>query len=131
MNLFQRFFAVMAVLALLPLGVASLQMIRVHSLAQQQLTDIVFMELPAVGAKAVAGKEIANVESVKAVSPVYAPVSGEVIAVNESLTDAPEKVNQSPFDEGWMIKIKMDNPSEADALLTAAAYKELIAAESH
>ena len=103
----------------------------ISDFAQQQLTDIVFVELPAVGAKAVAGKEIANVESVKAVSPVYAPVSGEVVEVNEALTDAPEKVNQSPYGEGWMIKIKMDNPADADALLTAAAYKELIAAEGH
>jgi len=103
----------------------------ISDFAQQQLTDIVFVELPAVGTKAVAGKEIANVESVKAVSPVYAPVSGEVVEANEALTDAPEKVNSSPYDEGWMIKIKMDNPADADALLTAAAYKELIAAESH
>ena len=99
--------------------------------AQQQLTDIVFVELPAVGARAEAGKTIATVESVKAVSDVYAPVNGEVIEINESLPDAPEKVNKSPYSEGWMVKIKMDDPAEADKLMPAAEYKEFIAAESH
>jgi glycine cleavage system H protein len=99
--------------------------------AQQQLTDIVFVELPAVGAKAVAGKAIATVESVKAVSDVFSPLNGEVVEVNESLPDAPELLNKSPYDDAWLAKIKMDNPADAEVLLSSAAYKELIAAEGH
>ena len=97
--------------------------------AQHQLTDIVFVELPAVGARAEAGKAIAPVDSVKAVSDVYAPVNGEVIEVNEPLPDSPDLMNRSPYGEGWILKLKMDNPADADKLMSAAEYKELIAAE--
>jgi glycine cleavage system H protein len=98
--------------------------------AQHHLTDIVFVELPAVGTKAVAGKTIATVESVKAVSDVYSPLSGEVIEINESLPDAPDLLNKSPYDQGWMFKVKMYNPKEADALLSASEYKKVIVEEA-
>lgn len=102
--------------------------IGITDFAQHQLTDIVFVELPAVGARAEAGKAIATVESVKAVSDVCAPVSGKVVEVNESLPDAPDLINKSPYDQGWLLKIKMDDPAEADKLMSAEQYKELIAA---
>ncbi len=99
--------------------------------AQHQLTDVVFVELPEVGASAEAGKPIAAVESVKAVSDVYAPVSGEVIEVNDALRDAPELINTDPYGEGWIFKLKMSDPSAADALMNAEQYKEHAASESH
>ncbi len=105
--------------------------IGITDFAQQQLTDIVFVELPSPGARAEAGKTIATVESVKAVSDVYAPVSGEVLEVNESLPDSPEKVNKSPYDEGWMVLIKADDPADAEKLMSAARYKEHIAEAGH
>lgn len=101
----------------------------ISDFAQEQLTDVVFVELPPVGKVLKTGDEIAQVESVKAVSPVYSPVSGEVIEVNDSLPDAPEKVNNSPYDEGWMVKLKASDAAEADSLMSAAQYKEFIAAE--
>jgi glycine cleavage system H protein len=101
----------------------------ISDFAQEQLTDVVFVELPENGKTVKAGEEIAQVESVKAVSPVYSPVGGEVVEVNDSLPDAPEKVNNSPYGDGWMVKLKMSDPAEADALMSAAEYKEFIAAE--
>ncbi len=99
--------------------------------AQQQLTDVVFVEMPEVGAAAEAGKPIAAVESVKAVSDVYAPVSGEIIEVNDALRDAPELINTDPYGEGWIFKLKMSDPSAAAALMNAEQYKEHAASESH
>ncbi len=97
--------------------------------AQQQLGDIVFAELPAVGTKVNRGDTVATVESVKSVSDVYAPVSGEVTAVNTALEAAPETINKDPHGEGWIAMIKPDDPKEIDSLLDAAAYEKLIAAE--
>jgi glycine cleavage system H protein len=95
------------------------------------LGDLVFVELPEVGGSVDAGGESAVVESVKAASDVYAPVSGQVVAINEELADAPETINQDPFGDGWMFKIEMTAPTQLDQLLDAAAYKEIIESEEH
>jgi len=91
--------------------------------AQCRLGDIVFLELPAVGAALEAGKPLGVVESVKAVFEIFAPVSGEVVEVNGELRDAPEKVNSDPHGAGWLIKVRLKNPAEADALMDAATYE--------
>ena len=96
--------------------------------AQSQLGDVVFVELPATGKVLKQGDEAAVVESVKAASEVYAPVSGEVIAVNESLPDAPGTVNEDPLGKGWFIKIKLSDPDQLDALMDQAAYTAHIGA---
>lgn len=93
--------------------------------AQYQLGDLVYIELPEVGREVEAGKEMAVVESVKAASDVYAPVSGTVLAVNPALDANPEKVNQSPYADAWMLKLQVANPAEADKLLSAADYTGL------
>ncbi|HMG32533.1 MAG TPA: glycine cleavage system protein GcvH [Blastocatellia bacterium] len=98
--------------------------------AQNQLGDVVYVELPKIGDKFDAADPFGSVESVKAVSEIYMPVSGSVIEVNSSLNDAPEKVNTDPYGEGWMIRIKIDNPAEVDALLSAAEYEDYIKEES-
>ena len=95
--------------------------------AQQQLGDIVYVELPAAGTRVEAGKEAAVVESAKAASEVYAPVSGEVVAVNEAITDDPAKVNADPLGEGWFLTIKLDDPAALDALMDEAAYAAFVA----
>ena len=92
--------------------------------AQDQLGDIVFVELPEVGDSLDKGEEFGTVESVKAVSELYMPVGGEIVAVNSALEDNPEWVNNTPYAEGWMIEIKPDNPSEIDDLLANDAYLE-------
>jgi len=94
--------------------------------AQKELTDVVFVELPRVGQKVTAAKECAVVESVKAASDIYAPVSGEITAVNEELGANPALVNTDPYGKGWFFKIKIGNPSELDQLLTAQAYEKSI-----
>ena len=96
--------------------------------AQSQLGDVVFIELPAAGKELKQGDEAAVVESVKAASEVYAPVSGTVIEVNEGLPDSPSTVNEDPLGKGWFIKIKLSNPAELDALMDDAAYKAHIGA---
>ncbi|MGB5987213.1 MAG: glycine cleavage system protein GcvH [Desulfobacterales bacterium] len=96
--------------------------------AQDQLGDIVFVELPEIGAKFAQGDEFGTVESVKAVSELYTPLSGEVIAINETLEDAPEKVNQEPYRGGWMVKIKPDDPAQLEALMDKAAYLAMLKA---
>ena len=90
--------------------------------AQDQLGDIVFVELPEVGDTLGKDEEFGTVESVKAVSELYMPLAGEIVAVNSSLEDAPEKVNNTPYGDGWMIEIKAENPSELDALMDNDAY---------
>ena len=90
--------------------------------AQDQLGDIVFVELPEVGDTLEKGEEFGTVESVKAVSEIYMPVAGEITAVNASLEDAPEKVNNTPYGDGWMIEIKAENPAELDELMDSDAY---------
>ena len=88
--------------------------------AQNQLGDVTYVDLPAVGAQLVAGKEFGSIESVKAASELYAPVSGSVIAVNEVLVDAPETINQSPYGDGWMVRVSLS--AEPAGLLNAADY---------
>jgi len=91
--------------------------------AQKQLGDVVFVELPEIGKKLDKGAVVAVVESVKAASEVFTPTAGEVVAVNEALTDSPGKVNEAPEGEGWFVKLKLANPGELDALMDEAAYK--------
>lgn len=91
--------------------------------AQEQLGDVVFVDLPAIGKKVEKGKELAVVESVKAASEVYAPVSGEVVEVNDGLGDAPGTVNEDALGKGWFAKVKMSNKAELDGLMDDAAYK--------
>ena len=98
--------------------------------AQELLGDVVFVELPEVGREVDAGEEFSLVESVKAASDIYAPVGGEVIAINESLEDEPEMVNSEPFDGGWIVKIKLADAGELDKLLDAEAYAATIAEEA-
>jgi glycine cleavage system H protein len=95
--------------------------------AQEALGDIVYVELPEVGATVKAGETYAEVESVKAVSDVYAPMSGVVSAVNETVVDAPEILNKSPYEDGWLVKITMSDPGEAGNLMSAAEYETLLA----
>ncbi|MFO7813711.1 MAG: glycine cleavage system protein GcvH [Pelovirga sp.] len=100
--------------------------IGISDFAQSQLGDVVFVELPEVGDELEAGKPFGVVESVKAVSDVYSPLSGEVVEINEELPDTPETLNTSPYEDGWLIKIRLSNPQELDDLLDADAYQELI-----
>jgi glycine cleavage system H protein len=95
--------------------------------AQQQLGDIVYVELPAVGTMVEAGKEAAVVESAKAASEVYAPVSGEVVAVNAAIADDPAKVNADPMGEGWFLTVKLADPKALDGLMDEAAYAAFVA----
>ncbi|MCC6887887.1 MAG: glycine cleavage system protein GcvH [Hyphomicrobiales bacterium] len=99
--------------------------------AQEKLGDLVFVELPAVGAKLDRGAVAATVESVKAASEVYAPVTGEVVAVNDRLAAEPGLVNAAPTGDGWLFKIKVTATAELDSLLDEAAYQALIAADPH
>ena len=94
--------------------------------AQDQLGDIVFVELPEAGDTFAKGEEFGTVESVKAVSEIYMPVAGEIVAINSSLEEAPEKVNNSPYGDGWMIEIKAQNASEVDDLMNNDAYLETL-----
>jgi len=94
--------------------------------AQDLLGDMVFVELPDVGDNVSTGDDVAVCESVKAASDIYAPVSGEVIAVNESLEDAPELVNSDAFGEGWLFKIKLDDANEVESLLDAESYQNIL-----
>jgi glycine cleavage system H protein len=97
--------------------------------AQKELGDIVFVELPRVGTRIERGKTLGSVESVKAVSDVYAPVSGEVVEVNEALAGTPETINADPHGGGWLVKMRLSAPQELDSLLSAADYGAYIAAE--
>ncbi|MGQ9917579.1 MAG: glycine cleavage system protein GcvH [Bryobacteraceae bacterium] len=94
--------------------------------AQKELGDIVYVDLPKPGATVEAGKALGSVESVKAVSDIYSPVSGEVVAVNELLTAAPEKLNEDPHGAAWLVKIRLSNPSELDGLMGASDYQAYI-----
>jgi glycine cleavage system H protein len=99
--------------------------------AQELLGDLVFVELPEVGDTVDAGNECAVVESVKAASDVYSPVSGEVIAVNEALADAPETVNQDAFGDGWLFQVKLSDSAQLEDLMDAEAYAEIVESEEH
>jgi glycine cleavage system H protein len=100
--------------------------IGVTDYAQSELGDIVFIELPSVGDKITKGESFGTIEAVKAVSDLFAPVSGEVLEVNEDLNDTPEKINESPYDEGWMIRVRIDDESELETLLSPDAYSDVI-----
>lgn len=100
--------------------------IGITDFAQDQLGDVVFVELPAVGTMVEAGKPFGVVESVKAVSDVYAPISGEVVEINEELPDTPELINTSPYEDAWMIKIRPTAASDIDDLMDADAYREFV-----
>ena len=97
--------------------------------AQELLGDLVYVELPEQGSSVAAGDSVGVIESVKAASDTYAPVSGEVVEVNEELEDAPERINQDPYGDGWMYKISMEDPEEVGDLLDSEAYSEAIADE--
>jgi glycine cleavage system H protein len=97
--------------------------------AQKELGDIVYVDLPRVGTKVEQAKVMGSVESVKAVSDIYSPLSGEVIEINGLLATAPEKLNESPHGDGWMVKIRLSVPAEVQALLSAADYSKFVAEE--
>ena len=105
--------------------------IGITAFAQEQLGDVVFVELPKVGAQVSAMKTFGVVESVKAVSDLYAPLSGEVVEANAELAKKPETVNADPYGQGWMIVVKLTDPKELDALLTAQGYEQFIAEAAH
>jgi glycine cleavage system H protein len=94
--------------------------------AQDALGEVVFYEPPEVGKDVKKDEAYAEVESVKAVSDIYAPLSGEVTEVNSAVSETPEKINQDPYGDGWLVKVKLSDPSEADELMDAAAYKKLL-----
>jgi glycine cleavage system H protein len=96
--------------------------------AQKELGDIVYVDLPKVGAEVAQGKSVGSVESVKAVSDIYCPVSGEVTEVNELLSQAPEKLNEDPHGAAWLVKIRLANPAEIEQLLTASDYQTYVGA---
>jgi len=100
----------------------------ITAFAQEQLGDIVFVELPGAGKQVGKGEQLGNIESVKAVSELFAPVAGEVVAVNAALQDHPELLNQDPFGEGWLVRLKVA-PDAAAGLLDAAAYEKFLAEE--
>jgi glycine cleavage system H protein len=101
--------------------------IGISDYAQHELGDVVFVEFPAVGTKVEAGKTFGTVESVKAVSEIYAPANGEVVEINGELQNRPETINSDPHGSGWLIKVKLANPAELNTLMDAAAYEAYIA----
>ncbi|MBN2397642.1 MAG: glycine cleavage system protein GcvH [Deltaproteobacteria bacterium] len=98
----------------------------VNDYAQDQLGDIVFVELPEIGDTFEKGEEFGTLESVKAVSEIYMPVGGRIVAVNDALSDAPELINQEPYNSGWMIEIEPDDPDEIHTLMTSTEYMEML-----
>ena len=103
-----------------------LAVVGITDYAQSQLGDVVYVELPEIGRQVEKGKEAAVVESVKAASEVYAPVSGEVVEVNEALAADPARVNADPIGEGWFIKLRLDDPKQLDTLMDEEAYKRFV-----
>lgn len=95
--------------------------------AQEALGDIVYIELPEVGTEVSAGTTYAEIESVKAVSDVYAPLSGTIVETNEEVVDAPELINESPYEDGWLIKVKVSDPAELEELMSAEEYEQILA----
>ena len=94
--------------------------------AQNELTDIVYVELPEIGKEVKKGEELCVVESVKSVSEIYAPVSGRIVTVNKKLEDSPEIINESPYDDGWLVELEIKDKSEIDDLLDAESYRRVI-----
>jgi glycine cleavage system H protein len=99
--------------------------------AQKELGDIVYVELPAVGKKFAMGEAFGSIESVKAVSEIYAPLEMEIVSVNSTVSDQPELINQDPHGKGWLVKVKLGNIADLDSLLSAGEYEELISQEKH
>ncbi len=99
--------------------------------AQKELGDVVFVELPEVGRRLKSGEEFGTIESVKAVSEVYSPVAGEVVEVNETLRDHPERINEEPYGAGWILKVRLAEPGEVGKLMDAAAYRGLVGKGGH
>jgi len=97
--------------------------------AQHELGDVVFVEMPKIGAKLTAGKPLGTVESVKAVSEIYSPATGEVTAINDALADSPEKINTDPHASAWLVKLKLANPADVSSLMDAAAYEKYVEAK--
>lgn len=107
---------------------ANLATVGITDFAQDELGDVVFVAMPKVGARATRGQAFGEIESVKTVSELFAPVDGEVVAVNEALADHPELVNSSPYEDGWMVRIRLDDPAEPASLLDAAGYRATLPA---
>jgi glycine cleavage system H protein len=105
--------------------------IGISKFAVDQLTDLIMIDLPKVGTKLTAGKSFGEIESVKAVSDLYAPVAGEVVAVNSAVAQDVQLLAQDPFDQGWLIKLKVDSPSEISSLLDHETYQQKVADEAH
>ena len=99
--------------------------------AQKELGDIVYVELPAVGKKFAMGEAFGSIESVKAVSEIYAPLEMEIVSVNSTVGDQPELINQDPHGKGWLVKVKLGNNTDLDSLLSSGEYEELISQEKH
>lgn len=112
-------------------GADKVATIGVSDFALEALTDLVFVELPAVGKKVQAGQPFGEIESVKAVSDLYSPVGGEVTEVNSKLADRLESLNADPYDGGWMIKLRVDDPRQVEALMTLAQYEQQCAEDHH
>jgi glycine cleavage system H protein len=110
---------------------ANTAIIGISDYAQKSLGDIVFIELPKPGAKLKANSQFGTIESTKAASELYSPLSGEVIEINKDLINNPQWVNESPQERGWMLKIKVENSNEAVSLMDEAPYKEFVAKEAH
>jgi glycine cleavage system H protein len=102
----------------------------ISDFAQDQLGEVVFVDLPETGTEVVAGETFGEIESVKSVSDLFAPVTGSVVEVNPNLSDAPETVNEDPYGDGWLIKVKMTDASEADSLMSADDYEAFVAGEA-
>lgn len=107
-----------------------LVVIGISEYAQSELGDVVFVELPEEGSEMEKGEEFGSIESVKAVSELFAPVSGEVVEVNGDLTDSPELVNTSPYEDGWMVKVKLTDENDLDDLMSEDEYKDYVEKES-
>ena len=103
----------------------------ISSYAVEALTDLVFMQLPAVGRKVKAGESFGEIESVKAVSDLYAPISGEIVEVNSALPGKLETLGKDPYGDGWVARIKPDNPAELDGLLDRTAYDAIVGSQPH
>jgi glycine cleavage system H protein len=104
-------------------GADGIATVGISAVATDQLGELVYVELPELGRRVAAGESCAVVESTKAASDVYAPAAGEIVEVNEALADAPQTVNESPYDGGWLFRVRLDTPDALDALLDAGAYR--------
>jgi len=109
----------------------SVAVIGITDFAQGELSDIVMVELPQVGREVGTGDSIGVIEAVKAVADLYSPISGKVLEVNTNLSASPETINSDPYGEGWIAKLELADPSEAEKLMDAAAYKEFLATQGH